>query len=218
MAEKMLKDPKQAATGAGCAVGCGVFIVAVYIFSKMHSETLSFFIFLISIVAGMIAYKITLKKKSEESKLVNQEVTQLAMSIGGDSTAPIIDQSIQLMCRATYFGGHKRYGDKADVSVVLTKDRILLKELPGHPETRIDIPYKSIADFGLANKEQLTITRMLLVGILAFALKKKEQYLYVKYNDQLAFENNPVLGEFVGAGISEVSSQLYTLIEQDRSN
>jgi hypothetical protein len=91
-----------------------------------------------------------------------------------------------------------------------------LKELPGHPETRIDIPYAAVIDFGLATKEQLTVTRMLLVGILAFALKKEDQYLYVKYKDRLGFENNPVLGEFVGANISNVSSQLYALIGDAR--
>jgi len=218
MADKMAKDPKQIAGGMGCAVGCLTFVALSYIFSKHINKSADMTVFLISIVAGLIAYFVTKKIKAEESEREKQEVIQLVTSTEPQSTAldQTVDQSIQLMCRATYVGGHKKYTEKADVSVVLTKDRILLKELPGHPETRIDIPYAAVTDFGLATKEQLTVTRMLLVGILAFVLKKKGQYLYVKCKDQLGFENNPVLGEFVGANISNVNSQLYALIEDAR--
>ena len=124
------------------------------------------------------------------------------------------DNSKKNMCLVKYLGGHKKYGQKSVVSLDLTCDSLLLKELPGEPETRIDIPYPDIIDFGLATKEQITVTRMLLVGILAFALKKNQEYLYVKYKDQMGFEHNPLLGEFKGAHISEISSQLYSLIEE----
>lgn len=218
MANKMAKDPQQIAGGMGCTVGCLTFVALSYIFSKHIDKSGGIIAFLVSIVAGLIAYFVTKKIKTEESEREKQEVIQFVTSAEPQSTTlnQNVDQSIQLMCRATYLGGHKKYTEKADVSVVLTSDRILLKELPGHPETRIDIPYAAVTDFGLATKEQLTVTRMLLVGILAFALKKKAQYLYVKYKDQLGFENNPVLGEFVGANISNINSQLYALIENAR--
>lgn len=218
MAVKMLKDPNQAACGTGCSVGCGIFILFSMSGMSSLSESASAVALVVSIAVGLIAFFITRQVKTEESNREKQEVLRLVNSetLGSERDSGMVDQSVELMCRATYYGGHKKYGDNVDVSLVLTKDRILIKELPGNTETRIDIPYHNVADFGLATKEQLTVTRMLLVGILAFALKKKEQYLYIKYLDSLGFEHNPVLGEFVGAAIASVSSQMFTLIEQVR--
>lgn len=218
MTNKMDKDPANTAFASGCTVGCGTFILFGFLFSEGSSESTAIVAFFISIAAGLIAFFITQKDKTEESNRENREVEDFVKlaAVGSEVSREPVDQSIKLMCRATYYGGHKKYEDKVDVSFVLTKDRILIKELPGHAETRIDIPYHKISDFGLATKEQLTVTRMLLVGILAFALKKKERYLYVKYTDSLGFELNPVFGEFVGAPITNISSQMYTLIEQAR--
>lgn len=220
--KKSIKDPFEVACGTGCSVGCGVLILTAMIGGHYNIDaksTLSDFFFLyIPIAVGMIAFFVTKKIKTEESERENQAVKRLVQSELSKSVTPqqSVDQSIQLMCRATYFGGDKKYGDKGDVTVVLTKDRILVKELPGFPYIRIDIPYVKVTDLGLADKEQLTLARMLMVGIFAFALKKKQQYLYIKYKDQLGFENNPVFGEFFGSPIADVSSTLYSLIKKAR--
>ena len=217
MTNKMDKDPINAACATGFTVGCAVLILlSSFIASDSMGGWVAIVIFVTSIASGLLAFYITKQAMTEESDRENQEVENIVnkTTTSNEECTGIVDQSVELMCRATYYGGHKKYENKVDISFVLTKDRILIKELPGNTETRIDIPYHKITDFGLATKEQLTVTRMLLVGIFAFALKKKEQYLYIKYSDPLGFQLNPVFGEFVGASIENVSSQMYTLIEQ----
>lgn len=168
-------------------------------------------------VVGAIVYTTTQKRAIQDNDSVKEEAIQNAKNVfssaNGDNYAGL---SIYLICKATYYGGHKKYGEKTDVSLVLTNDMILIKEISGIESVRIEIPYKKISDFGVVTKEPLTLGRMLLVGILAFALKKEEQYLYVKFLDSLGFENNPLFGGFKNKTITEVNSKLYFLIESAR--
>ncbi|WP_157493401.1 hypothetical protein [Desulfonatronovibrio magnus] len=131
----MDKDPSSTPCATGCAVGCVVLILLVNSIGMGSSSELTLvFIIFVSIATGLIAFHITEKVKREESDRENQEVAQLVKSaaVGFKESLKSVDQSIELMCRATYYGGHKKYEDIVDVSFVVTKDRILIKELPGH--------------------------------------------------------------------------------------
>ena len=224
MTEKMSKIGSTAHIQIGCG-GCFVtfMFVGLLIGSLMDDIPLRgylmFGVLVLSFVVwGLIANYLepifNKKSKEEDEKVKNYILAKIKdFKNDDDSDIPII-----LMSRASYFGGHKKYSEQADVTVVLTKHFLAIKELPGHPETRIDIYYSDISDFGIESSEKLTVSRFLLVGILAFALKKKERYLYIKYLDKMGFENNPVLGEFIGKSISDFNSQLYKLIEKSKKN
>jgi hypothetical protein len=224
MTGKMMKQSD--AGSSGCGTGCLTFFLISMLFSyigtDMKSGGVITFGFFAAIGGGILAFVLVKQEKEKnyslQKKKEDQKVQDLVATVEGKKdTVKETDKSIVLMCSATYLGGHKKYGKQADVTVVLTKERILLKEMAGHPLTRIDIPYEAITDFGIATKEQITLGRMLLVGILAFALKAQTTYFFIKYKDKLGFENNPVLGGFVGKSISEVSSKLYSTLEGYRS-
>jgi hypothetical protein len=222
MADKMDKD----ITGAGEFKGCLIGFMAALVFSLLLNlifgvERIRHYegaLLLLAFAVGIIAYWTTkeyVKQTTiEESNRENQAIERMISSGKSDSVtdSKTVDRSIQLMCRASYLGGHKKYGGKSDVTVVLTQDRLLIKELPGHPEIRIDIPYNKVSDFGVGTKEQLS--GALLVGMFAFTSTTTEQYLYIKYKDHLGFESNPLLGGFAGAKITDVNSTLYSLIEK----
>jgi len=58
-----------------------------------------------------------------------------------------------------------------------------------------------------------------MVGILAFALRKKRKYLYIKHTDHLGFENNPVFDFMPGEiSIEEFSNTLYDVLEKRKRN
>jgi len=219
MPGKLPKGPLAQAGEAGCLGGCLTYF---FLYAALSNDYKVFPVgvgIFISIIVGSIAFLIVKQIKEKEKDLENKNIElDNSRQVSTGEPSQTINQQIQFMKRATYFGGDKQYGTKAVVSVVFTMDRILIKELPGNPTTRMDIPYGKIIDFGLATKEQLTVSRILIVGILAFALKKKTQYLFVKYKDKLGFENNPVLGEFVESNVIDVSQRLYTIIERHRTS
>ena len=123
---------------------------------------------------------------------------------------------IKILCNANYYGGHKKYGEQTQATIILLENGwILTRETSGVKSFRIKIDPDTIQDFGITTKEQLTISRFLMVGILAFALKKKKKYLYIKYKDHLGFENNPVFDSMLGEiGIEEFSNILYDVLEK----
>jgi hypothetical protein len=227
LAEKMNKYGNLGSLGCtSIALGCGGSILVFFILATLVSSMADTFfrgvlmlvVLALSIGIGIAIFAGILRIPDKDSKKEDEEVKKYVTSklnvADGNTNA---EKEIIILCRATYFGGHKKYAEKSDVDFVLAKQGLLIKELPGHAQTRIEIPYSDITDFGIASKDQLTVTRLLLVGILAFALKKQDQYLYIKYKDQMGFENNPVIGEFFGSTIAAVNSELYALIEQAKS-
>lgn len=52
-------------------------------------------------------------------------------------------------------------------------------------KVEFSIPFEAIHDVVSDTSERLTATRMILVGALAFALKKKTYYIVVNYNDPI---------------------------------
>lgn len=182
----------------------GTLAIVVFNGWRLDHETISGWALALTVLLGALLYVVVGKAYDEQ---VQKDIKESETFVGTEG------DSILLKCRATYVGGHKKFGDPAFVYVVLTTSRLFIKEETGSPETRIDIPIESIVDFGIGTKESLSASTLLLVGILAFAMKKKSKYLYVKYRDHLGFDHNPVLGDFVGATPTDISRELYRVIE-----
>ncbi|MFC5401498.1 hypothetical protein [Cohnella soli] len=56
-----------------------------------------------------------------------------------------------------------------------------------------EIPMESIVVSAVETKESLTVSRILLTGILAFALKKNESYVRIEFNNELGSVSNVIL-------------------------
>jgi hypothetical protein len=222
MTEKTVEDSDHGAGCTGCSVGCGVIMVSLWLGQgiRFFNSAGALAVMLAAILAGLAAFYMAKDMKEEEMARKKREALPPVSRVPSRpvTSQQDVDQSVRLMCRASYFGGHKKYVDAADVTLVLTNDRILVKEVPGDPEVRIDIPYKKVTDFGLAEKEELSSGSMRMAGIFACVLKKQQQYLYIRYNDPLGLENNPVLGEFVDSHIGLVGLKLYLLLEIARGS
>jgi len=68
------------------------------------------------------------------------------------------------------------------------------------------IPYENIINVQSMSQEKLSAMRLLLVGIFAFAWKKKKQFMVLTYKDDAGIEQNPV---FDMKKIEEVQPAIY---------
>lgn len=76
-----------------------------------------------------------------------------------------------------YMGGHKLYPKSSEVKVSLFADRIEIEAL------HIRMSYTSITDVENADEKKITTKRMFLVGLYAFAWKKKDLFTIIEYID-----------------------------------
>ncbi|MBU1318258.1 MAG: hypothetical protein KKG33_13095 [candidate division Zixibacteria bacterium] len=202
----MTKDPASKSGGFGCSIGCGTFIViclfASLIFGVNVDEmphAVYYVAVLIAVVVAVLAYRYQRGLYTDLEKV------------------DLLDDEVELYrTPATYYGGHKTQGEKADVQLILTSKRVIARPL-GAPVFLMYVDLTSVTDFGMDTKERLTAARMLLVGILAFAMKKQDKYLWIKYTDRNGFEQNPVFGSDFHHQLSEFQSKLYSAIANARA-
>jgi hypothetical protein len=71
---------------------------------------------------------------------------------------------------AKYLGGHPAYPKEQDVHLRIYEDRLTV--IGGH--IKIDIPWAAVTDIENTTQEKLSAARILLVGVLAWAWKKKD--------------------------------------------
>lgn len=102
--------------------------------------------------------------------------------------------------KATYLGGHSAFPKQMKVHLTLLPDCIEIPEFPAK------IPYSKIKNVQSVTKEKLSAMRLLLVGLLAFAWKKKKLYMLLTYEDDAGIEQNPV---FDVEKIEEVQPTIY---------
>ncbi|MEM2127799.1 MAG: hypothetical protein QXH67_06225 [Candidatus Bathyarchaeia archaeon] len=102
--------------------------------------------------------------------------------------------------KAKYLGGHSAFPKSMDVRLILLPDAL---EIPQFPEK---IPYSKIKNVQGVTQEKLTAMRLLFLGVLAFALKKKKLYMILTYEDAAGVEQNPV---FDVEKIEEVQPTIY---------
>jgi hypothetical protein len=76
-----------------------------------------------------------------------------------------------------YLGGHKLYPKSLYTKVYVFSDRLEIAGL------NLRIPYTSINDIENADEKKITAKRLFLVGVFAFAWKKKDLYTIIEYTD-----------------------------------
>jgi hypothetical protein len=101
---------------------------------------------------------------------------------------------------AKYIGGYAPYPQPKDVTLQTCPDRLEV------PELGLAIPYNQLRNVQSMTEERLKASRLFLVGIFAFAWKKRTPYLVITFADEVGIEQNPV---FDVAAISAVQPSLY---------
>jgi len=87
---------------------------------------------------------------------------------------------------AKYLGGHSAYPKQKECKLHVYPTHVEI------PEMMLKIPYEQIENVQTMTQEKLTATRLLLLGIFAFAAKKKKEYLVITYRDVAGIVQNPV--------------------------
>lgn len=104
--------------------------------------------------------------------------------------------------KAKYLGGHSAYPNQMDVNLALNPDYLEIPEFP------VMIPYPKITNVQSMSQDKLTAKRLLLVGIFAFAWKKKQMFMVLTYEDDLGLTQNPVF-HIEKDKINEVQPSIY---------
>ena len=113
---------------------------------------------------------------------------------------PLFGKNVPYSYKAKYLGGHSAFPKQMDVHLNLLSDYIEIPEFP------LRIPYVKIRNVQSLTQEKLSAMRLLLVGLLAFAWKKKKLYMLLTFEDEAGVEQNPV---FDVDKIEEVQPAIY---------
>ncbi|MFZ0011274.1 MAG: SHOCT domain-containing protein [Halobacteriota archaeon] len=145
-----------------------------------------------------------------------------------------------VLCNACYEGRKKKEDDKKKMAgevleslayvggfAGITKRQVLnlrvgpkqvnVENIPLQEKNRKvfwTMPYNSITDMRIDTAEKITATRLLLTGVFAFALKKKQHYLLISFVDQNGFTHNPV---FEGIHMNAVYQAIYERLAAARA-
>lgn len=101
--------------------------------------------------------------------------------------------------KAKYLGGHGAFPKSMDCRINLMDSYVEISEFP------IQIPYADIVNIQSQTQEKITAKRLLLVGILAIAWKKKKLYMVLTYKED-SIEHNMI---FDVDKIEEVQPAIY---------
>jgi len=88
--------------------------------------------------------------------------------------------------KAKYIGGYGAFPEPKDVKLQTYPDLLEV------PELGLTIPYSQLQNVQTMTEEKLKASRIFLVGILAFAWKKRTPYLVLTFTDEAGIEQNPV--------------------------
>lgn len=113
----------------------------------------------------------------------------------------------QYSYEATYFGGHSAFPKQMKVHLTLFSDCVEIPEFPAR------IPYSRIKKVQSVTKEELSTMRLMFLGLLAFAWKKKKLYMLLTYIDGAGIEQNPI---FDVEKIEEIQPAIYQMMTQSR--
>jgi len=86
--------------------------------------------------------------------------------------------------KVEYLGGHSAFPKKKKSKLILHDDYFEVEKLP------LQVPYDKIKEVKNATQKDITVGRMLLTGMLAFAWKKKKTLLLVTYEDRIGMDQN----------------------------
>jgi hypothetical protein len=124
--------------------------------------------------------------------------------------------------QVTYVGGFSGVTGQHLVEMKFEATEVIVENVPLRSQNKKVLwvmPYNKIKSLNIETGERVTATRMLLVGIYAFALKKKDRYLVVSFEDHNGMLQNPVFegGGITGSGIDRAQKEIYKRIEQARA-
>ena len=114
------------------------------------------------------------------------------------------------MYNAKYLGGHAAFAKEA-------VGKLYLYPQPDNKvvfESRLvnmQIPLSSVTDSKVVTEKELSAARVFLVGILAFAWKKKTRMLLIEYKDNLGSTQTPI---FEPQKVEDAASKLYEMRQQ----
>ncbi|WXG39854.1 MAG: hypothetical protein WED07_03355 [Candidatus Freyarchaeum deiterrae] len=111
---------------------------------------------------------------------------------------------------AKYLGGHAAFAKDA-VGILYLYPGPDFKVVFESKTVNIQIPLSSVTDSKIVTEKELSAARVFLVGILAFAWKKKNRMLLVEFKDNLGSTQTPV---FEPQKVDEVASKLYEMRQQ----
>ncbi len=118
------------------------------------------------------------------------------------------------MATLTYLGGIPQIKNSCDVKVHAFINEVQIDAKGGLFGTTIKIPYGNIYDVQLQTEEQVskdvTLTRLLLIGVLAFGAKKKTKT--VNYCLVIDYEKDGIRtkGVFSGESCNKIYSEITT--------
>lgn len=95
---------------------------------------------------------------------------------------------------AQYLGGHPDILKQTSGNITTLREGLSFKEAWPFKGNLL-IPYDEITAVDSDTAEHLSLGRMLFVGILAFAWKKKEKFLKITYKDKTGFDSSVVFGK-----------------------
>ena len=110
--------------------------------------------------------------------------------------------------KVEYLGGHSAFPKSKKCKMHLRDDHIELDKLP------LKVPYDAISEMKITTSKELSVGRMLLTGMLAFAWKKKKKLLLVSYKDQIGMEQNLV---FDSGDLEKIQPAIYNRVAMVRS-
>jgi hypothetical protein len=108
---------------------------------------------------------------------------------------------------ARYIGGYGAFPEPKDVKLQPHPDYLEV------PELGLKLPYNQLQNVQTMTEEKLKASRIFLVGIFAFAWKKRTPYLVITFNDDGGIEQNPV---FDVEAISAIQPFLYQQMVNSR--
>jgi len=100
-----------------------------------------------------------------------------------------------------YLGGHKLYPKPLDTKVFVFSDRLEVEE----PSLRI--AYNSMSNIENADEKEISARPLFLVGLFAFAWKKKHTYTIIEYMDGFN-EKQTLIFDFAGK-LEEAQQLIY---------
>ena len=101
------------------------------------------------------------------------------------------------------------WGVKANSQMTMTLDESgLLLRIGIINKQEFFIPYEAITGMTVDTAERMTLTRLLLVGILAFGLKKKDKFLKLDFQDDTGTAVSAIFGKGAGCDIPTLQGRI----------
>lgn len=109
---------------------------------------------------------------------------------------------------AKYMGGHKLFPKSRDVKVEILQDRLFVTEID------LEVPYSAITSIENVNEEKITAMRVMIFGLGALWMKKKNLYTVIQLKDELGSEQSLVFD--FGKNIEEAQPTIYQRVVRAR--